>query len=87
MSVNIILVDTKGHIEKDMHTQMRNHSAYIIIIVLTVVQEEFFVKLISFDNLSYSCWFKTKNSYLFQNEERICSIDYVSNLGNVLSYT
>ena len=36
MSVNIILVDTKGHIEKDMHTQMRNHSAYIIIIVLTV---------------------------------------------------
>ena len=34
MSVNIILVDTKGHIEKDMHTQMRNHSAYIIIILL-----------------------------------------------------
>ena len=65
MSVNIILVDTKGHIEKDMHTQMRNHSAYIIIIVLTVVQEEFLVKLISFDNLSYSCRFKTKNSYFF----------------------
>ena len=87
MSVNIILVDTKGHIEKDMHTQMRNHSAYIIIIVLTVVQEEFLVKLISFDNLSYSCRFKTKNSYLFLNEERICIIDFVTNLRNVLRYT
>lgn len=44
MSVNIILVDTKGHIEKDMHTQMRNHIAYIIIIVLIVTQEDCFEK-------------------------------------------